>query len=253
MSKKIAGGSKAVVLDVKFGGGAFMKTPESARALAALMIRIGAEHGQRMVAVISGMDAPLGRNVGNRLEIDEVSSLLRHPEQADADLWEVVRFLAAAGFVVAGRAETLSEGRVLAGEQVRSGAAFEKLSEIVAAQGGDPDYLNDADKPPLARMTFEVRSPRDGFVAGIDALAIGLAAMRLGAGRATKDASIDPTAGIVLQAPLGAKVRAGDSLAVLYTAREDAAREVAAEVERAIMLADAALARPPLIYETLGI
>ncbi len=251
MSKKIAGGSRAVVLDVKVGGGAFMKTRDDARALAALMVRIGAAHGQRVVAVLSDMNVPLGRSVGNRLEIDEVSRLLRSVPGVDADLIGIVRFLSAAGFLVAGRVASLAEGEALADRQVASGAAFDKFCEIVAAQGGDPAYLRHPDKPPVARVLVPVSADRSGFIARIDALAVGLAAMRLGAGRATKEDSIDPTAGVVLSVTLGQPVAAGDPLATLYASAEDTA--AADQVRQAVTISDAPPAGTPLIHETLGL
>jgi pyrimidine-nucleoside phosphorylase len=253
MSKKIAGGSRAVVLDVKVGGGAFMKTLEDARALAEMMIKIGAAYGQRVVAVLSDMNVPLGRSIGNRLEVDEVAGLLQNSTETERHLKQIVRLLSAVGFVVAGRVASLAEGEALADRQIESGAAFQKLSEIVAAQGGDTEYLRRPDKPPVAPVAWPIRSELGGFVSGIDAQGIGLAAMRLGAGRATKDDTIDPTAGIVFQTAYGHAVALGETLATLYTAREETAQEVAAQVRQAITIKDQPPQATPLIYETLGL
>ncbi|MDQ2686631.1 MAG: thymidine phosphorylase, partial [Armatimonadota bacterium] len=196
MSKKIAGGSRAVVLDVKVGGGAFMKTLDEARALAALMVRIGAAHGQRVVAVLSDMNAPLGRSVGNWLEVQEIVGLLQNHPDTEPHLAQIVRRLAALGFVVAGHTPSVEDGETLAVRQIESGAAFEKLCEIAAAQGGDAACLRHPEGMTQAPHQ-DVLASQSGFVKHIDAQAIGLAAMRLGAGRAAKDDVIDPLAGIV--------------------------------------------------------
>ena len=230
MSKKIAGGCPSIVLDVKVGGGAFMKTLPEARALAALMIKIGTAHGRKTVAVLSDMDVPLGYAVGNRVEVREVVSLLQNNAWTEPRLKTVVCTLAAAGFVLADRAASVTEGTALAQAQIASGAAFQKLSEIVAAQGGDPDYLTHASKPPVAKIKRDVRAEKSGYVQKINAEAIGLAAMRLGAGRAAKEDSIDPTAGVVLRETVGSSVTAGSIIATLYTGSEIAAREVAPQV-----------------------
>ncbi len=253
MSKKIAGGSRAVVLDVKVGGGAFMRTLSDARALAELMVRIGAAHGQRVVAVLSDMNVPLGRAVGNRLEVNEVAALLQNDTDAEPHLRELTRFLAAVGFVVAGRAASLPDGLALASDQIASGAALQKLAEMVAAQGGDADYLTHPDRPPVAPITRTVQATRAGFVSAIDAQSVGLAAMRLGAGRATKDDAVDPTAGVVLCAAPGDAVAPGDALATLFTSRADALQDAAAQIQTAVLIADVPPAPAPLIYETLGL
>lgn len=252
MSKKIAGGARAVVLDVKAGGGAFMKTREQARALAELMVRIGAAHDQRVVAVLSDMEAPLGRSVGNWLEIQEIAGLLQNDPNADARLRSLVRSLAGVGFVVGGRAGTLADGEALAEAQIKSGVAFRKLCEIVEAQGGDPEALHNLTAPPNTTVNDVVRTERGGYVTRIDALAVGLAAMRLGAGRAIKEDKIDPQAGIVLSS-LGQPVVAGDVLATLHTNDEAAVAQAAHEVRAAITVGDAPPPDVPLIYDTIGL
>ena len=253
MSKKIAGGCPSIVLDVKVGGGAFMKTLTEARALAELMIKIGAAHGRKTVAVLSDMDIPLGYNVGNRVEVREVVSLLQNNAWIEPRLKTVVCTLAAVGFLLAGRVSTLDEGVALANAQIASGAASLKLGEIVQAQGGDPDYLTHALKPPVARIKREVRAEVSGFVRQINAEAIGLAAMRLGAGRAAKEDAIDPTAGVVLRETVGCAITEGNVIATLYTSSEIAAREVSSLVWSAFEIG----AEPPpsrsVIYEIIGL
>ena len=252
MSKKIAGGSRAVVLDVKVGGGAFMKTRDQARALADLMVKIGQAHGQRIAAVLSDMDAPLGRNVGNWLEVQEIIGLLQNDPDTEPRLARMVRYLAALGFVLAGRTRNVTEGEALASRQIESGAAFETLCEIAAAQGGDTACLR---TPGVVEQapSRDVLAPQSGFVTRIDAQAVGLAAMRLGAGRAVKDDTIDPLAGIVLRVPVGGGVARGGVIATLYTNNVDAAPQAAEEVAQTFTFAP----RPPpdvsLIYETVGL
>ena len=253
MSKKIASGSRAVVLDVKVGGGAFMKTLGEAHALAALMIKIGAAHGQRVVALLSDMDAPLGFSIGNRVEVREVAGLLQNNPHTEPRLRRLVCALAGAGFVVAGVTPTWDAGQTLAARQIESGAAWAKLVEIVEAQGGDAHFLHDAAKPPLPRVTWDVKATQSGFVTRLDAQAIGLAAMRLGAGRATKEDHIDPTAGVVLRETVGRPIAAGSVLATLYMSSEDAAHEAADAVQAAFTVSPDPVPDEPLICETLGL
>jgi pyrimidine-nucleoside phosphorylase len=253
MSKKIAGGSPAILLDVKAGSGAFMKNVDEARRLAELMVKIGARHGRRVAAVLTDMNSPLGAAVGNLVEVREVSRLLQNDPGTDERLRELTRFLAGAGFLIGGRVQTLDEGQALADAQIASGAAFAKLGEIVRAQGGDPSDLDDTSPPP-AGIARDVKAGRSGFIGRIDALAIGGAAMRLGAGRPAKEDSIDPAAGIILRKTAGAPVAAGDVLATLYTNDADAA----APAERLISDAFALSSEPPrespaLIIETMGL
>ena len=253
MSKKIAGSCPFIVLDVKVGGGAFMKTLPEARALAELMIKIGAAQGRKTAAVLSDMDIPLGYSVGNRVEVREVVTLLQNHAWTEPRLKTVVCTLAAAGFLLAGRAASLAEGIALAEAQIVSGAAFQKLREIVQAQGGDTGYLDHASKPPAAKIRRDVRAETSGFIRSIHAEAIGLAATRLGAGRAAKDDAIDPTAGVVLREPVGAFIAAGHVIATLHTGSEIAAREVAAQIGAAFEIGSEPPPARDVIYEIIGL
>jgi len=253
MSKKIAGGCPFIVLDVKVGGGAFMKTLPEARSLALLMIRIAAAYGRKAVAVVSDMDIPLGYNVGNRVEVREVVSLLQNNAWAEPRLKTIVCTLAAVGFVLAGRAPSPEAGYALALAQIESGAAFEKLCEIVAAQGGDSGYLTNALKPPVARVKWEVRADRSGFVRRLDAEAVGLTAMRLGAGRAAKEDRVDPTAGVVLRETVGCEIAVGNVIATLYAANEMTARETAPLVLSAFEIGPEPTVPPSVIHEIIGL
>lgn len=253
MSKKIAGGCPSVLLDVKVGGGAFMKSLSDARALAHLMIQIGTASGRRVAAVLSDMDRPLGYSVGNRIEVREVVRLLQDDPQTEARLKGLVLTLAGAGFLLAGRVASLAEGEALAEAQIASGAAGAKLREIIAYQGGDTDYLTDDQKPPVSRFRLDVTATQSGWVQRLDAEAIGLAAMRLGAGRAAKEYLIDPAAGIVLFRTVGQPASAGETVATLYTNDEAAARAAAPLVLDAFALGPIAPDPQPVIYETIGL
>ena len=253
MSKKIAGGCPSIVLDVKVGSGAFMKSLPEARALANLMIKIGAASGRKVAAVLSDMNVPLGYTVGNRVEVREVVSLLQNNPGTEARLKTVVLTLAGAGFLLAGLVGTLAEGEALAEAQIMSGAAFGKLCEIVQYQGGNTEYLTNGLKPPIARIKWDVKAMTDGYVTHLDAEAIGLAAMRLGAGRETKDDQIDPTAGVVLCETVGKPVTAGNVIASLLTNNEIAARQAAAGVSEAFVIGPEPPVPSPVIYETIGL
>ena len=253
MSKKIAGGCPSILLDVKVGGGAFMKSLPDARALANLMIQIGAASGRRAAAVLSDMNEPLGYSVGNRVEVREIVRLLQNDSQTEMRLRGLVLTLAGAGFLLAGRADTLAQGEALAKAQIASGAAYAKLREIITYQGGDTDYLTDDAKPPIARVRLDVTATRGGWVQNLDAEAIGLAAMQLGAGRAAKEDSIDPAAGIILRRTVGQPVTPGEAVATLYTNDESAAQSVAPLVLDAFRLGPTAPDPSPVIYETIGL
>lgn len=215
MSKKIAGGADAVLLDVKAGRGAFMKTAAMAKNLASLLVKIGEAHGMYTAATITAMDSPLGRAVGNWMEVQEVAALLQG-DVCDERLREVVVRLTGEGLALAGKGGAHEVEKMLS-----TGAGWEKFQEIVEAQGGELDAF---DNPPRASAVVTVYAPAGGYVADIDALAIGRAAMRLGAGRVRKDDSIDPLAGVSIAAPVGARVAQGDPVAHLHASSHDAAQ-----------------------------
>ena len=218
MSKKIASGANAIVLDVKCGSGAFMKTAEDATALAQAMVEIGEHVGRTTVALVTDMDRPLGNKVGNSLEVIEAVEVLRGT--APADIADTCLELAANMLMLAGKG-TLDECRTLAQHNIDNGAAFEKLCQMVEAQGGDSSVLRDTSRFAQAPCVHEVRAPRDGFVYHMNTEEVGTAAAALGAGRETIEASIDPTAGIDLARKTGDAVKAGDVLATLYSSEEE--------------------------------
>lgn len=214
MSKKLASGSDAIVLDVKTGNGAFMKDYASARALAEEMVSIGTLAGKRTSAVITDMDQPLGYAVGNSLEVVEAIELLSGggPE----DLKEVVFALGAQMLLLGGRAEHEETARQMMQTAIDDGSALDKLAAFVRAQGGDDAYVYDTARFPKARFVQKVTAETDGFVQRILAEEIGTACMTLGGGRETKESVIDPAVGIVLQKKNGDFVSAGETLALIY-------------------------------------
>lgn len=224
MSKKLAAGADVIVLDVKAGSGAFMKTEEDAVALAKMMVQIGNGAGRKTCAVVTDMSQPLGYCVGNILEVQEAIGALRG--NGAEDLMDASYTLAAQMLVGAGRAADFKDGYRLAQEAVADGRAFEKFCEFIAAQGGDESYARNPGKFPLAAVTFEIKAKESGYVYAMQTEEIGMASLVLGAGRETKESKVDLTAGIRMCVKIGDYVEAGDLLAVLYTS--DMARAVAA-------------------------
>ena len=225
MGKKLAANDDCIVLDVKSGSGAFMKTPEESRELARLMVDIGKRAGKKTMALITNMDLPLGRAIGNSLEVIEAIEVLsgRGPE----DLIELSVALAASILQLAdmGTKEACEE-RVR--EALQSGRALDTFARMVGAQGGDPTWITDPSKFPTATYQREVSAPRDGYITRVDTEGYGTAALLLGAGRNTKEDVIDMTAGIRLFKKTGDYVKAGETVACLYTSGEgllDAAEE----------------------------
>lgn len=218
MSKKIAAGADRILLDVKCGSGAFMKTAEAAIELAQAMVEIGEQVGRTTAALVTNMNRPLGRGIGNAIEVAEACATLSG--EGPEDLTAVCVELAAGMLELAGKG-TLAECRDLAREQIASGAGLAKLAEMVEAQRGDASYITDSSRFAPAAFSREVRAETDGWVAGMDTERCGIASVALGAGRATKEDSIDYAAGIVLAKKPGDAVRAGDVLATLFTEHEE--------------------------------
>ncbi len=214
MGKKLASGTRNIVLDVKYGSGAFMKTAESAEELAESMVKIGRRCGRNIAALITDMDTPLGYAVGNSLEVIEASEVLlgRGPE----DLCEVSLSIAACLLSLA-RGTEEKKARAEAEAALSSGAAFEKFAEWIVAQGGDPEFARDPEKLGAAKYSCEVTSESDGYIEKTDAELIGLASLALGAGRATKDSEIDLKAGIILSKKRGDRVSRGERVATLFS------------------------------------
>lgn len=219
MSKKIAAGADAIVLDVKTGAGAFMKTEEDAENLARAMVRIGNNVGRQTMAVISDMSQPLGHAIGNALEVEEAIETLKG--QGPADLTELVLVLGSQMVVLAKKADTLEEARAMLLEVMNNGKALAKFKDFLNNQGGDGSVVDDVTKLPQAKYKIEVPAKEAGVVSHIVADEIGIAAMLLGAGRATKEDEIDLAVGLMLNKKVGDPVAVGDSLVTIYSNRED--------------------------------
>jgi len=214
LSKKLAAGIDALVLDVKVGAGAFMKKKSDAALLARSLVAIGKRAGKKVIALLTDMDQPLGTHVGNTLEVIESAEVLKG--HVKNDLSELSFELAAHMLVLGEAARDMPAARRRVRELVDKGAALRKFQEVVAAQGGDPLALEDYARMPAARRTEDVRAPCPGVIQRIDAEEVGIAAMLLGAGRATVDSVIDHGAGIVLRHKVGEAVQEGTPLATLY-------------------------------------
>jgi pyrimidine-nucleoside phosphorylase len=219
ISKKVAGGSDAIVLDVKAGSGAFMKTHAEARHLADELVRVGEALGKRVTAVLTEMDEPLGCAVGNAIEVREAIEVLHG--RGPADLVEDCMLLGAKMLVLGGLACDEDEGRIHLAEAIADGRALATFRRWVAAQGGDAGVADDPSLLPLSPCSRVMRAAEDAVVAGFDAEGVGRAAMALGAGRAKADDAVDHGAGVLLHAKRGDPVSAGDAVATLYAASED--------------------------------
>ena len=249
MSKKIAEGIGGLVLDVKTGGGAFMKTLEASRQLASTLVEIGKASGVRTEALVTRMDAPLGRAVGHASEIIECIDTLKG--QGPADVEELSVLLAARMLVLAGVEgdQPAAETRVRAA--LSSGAGLAKLGEIIENQGGDPRVLDDYSRLPSAPDRQAVGATADGFVAGLAAESIGRAAVALGAGRSRLDDEVDHGVGIDVRARVGSEVRAGEPVLVLHHRRGRGLVEALSLVQQAVRIGDRPLSSTPLVLETI--
>lgn len=244
MSKKIAAGSDAIVLDVKTGAGAFMKTAEDAKELAHAMVSIGNNVGRKTMAVISDMSQPLGFAIGNSLEVKEAIDTLKG--KGPKDLEELCLALGRQMVFLANKADSLEEAEEKLKEVIRNGKALEKFKEFIANQGGDASVVDHPEKLPQAKYLIEVPAKDDGVVAEIVADEIGTAAMWLGAGRATKESEIDLAVGLMLNKKIGDAVKAGESLVTIHANREDV-NNVIEKIYANIRIADQAHA-PVLVH-----
>ena len=246
MSKKIAAGADAIVLDVKVGDGAFMKTIEDARELAELMLELGRHAGREVACVLTDMDQPLGCAVGNALEIRETIATLRGDGPPDFE--ELVLSAGAHLLALSDLGIDEAAGRERAAAAIQDGSALELYERWIAAQGGDPAEGS----LPSAPVVRDVPAPQGGYVAAIGAVDIGMAALRLGAGRQTKDDEIDHSVGVVCLKKRGDAVAAGETLARVHARDDEAAARAVDEVLAAYAFADTAPAPTPIVLETIG-
>lgn len=247
MSKKIAAGADAIVLDVKTGAGAFMKTNEEAEALAHAMVKIGNNVGRKTMAIISDMSQPLGFAIGNALEVKEAIDTLKG--EGPADLTELVLTLGSQMVVLAKKANTLEEARKMLIEVIENGKALEKFKIFLKNQGGDPAVVDNPEKLPQAKYKIDVPAQKSGFVSNIVADEIGVAAMLLGAGRATKEDKIDLAVGLMLRKKVGDKVEKGETLVTIYANSEDVENVIAKIYENITISSNAK--QPVLIYKVI--
>ncbi len=250
MSKKLAEGIDALVLDVKVGSGAFMKTQVEARRLAQAMVGIGRRMDKKVQALITDMNQPLGYAIGNALEIMEASQTLQNA--GPADLTKLSLELAARMIFLGKKAATLEEARMLAEKHLVDGSAYKKLKQAVTAQGGNPQALDKFELLPNATGMREITSPRAGYVRRINAQDIGISSNMIGAGRDKKEDSIDPAVGIILEVKIGEKVDAGSVLCRLYYTKEDRVDEAADMVEDAFHISAQKPDERDLILEVVG-
>jgi pyrimidine-nucleoside phosphorylase/thymidine phosphorylase len=250
MSKKIAVGLDAMILDVKVGSGAFMKKQVDARRLAQLMVGIGRRLDKRVQALITDMNQPLGYAVGNALEVMEVSQTLQN--SGPIDLTRLSLELAARMIHLGKVAATLDEAREIAQTKLLDGSGYRKLKEVIAAQGGNPLVLDHFDLLPNATGMREIVSPRGGYVSAIDAEDIGRAVMMIGGGREAKEDYIDPAVGIILEVKTGEKIEAGSVLCRLYHTSETNVDDAADLVEGAFRISSSAPDQREIILEVVG-
>jgi pyrimidine-nucleoside phosphorylase len=249
LSKKLAEGIDALVLDVKVGQGAFMKDLEHARRLASALVRVGTRSGKRVVALLTRMDAPLGATVGNALETREAIDVLF--ERAPDDLVECTLALAVEMLLLGGRSASRDQARDMIHDVIRSGRAADKMRELILAQDGDPSVVDHPDRLPTAPLVETVVSKADGWVSGIDALEIGSSSVALGAGRIRADQAVDPAVGIVICAKPGARVRPGSPLAQLHVRTAGQASQIRERVANALQIASEAPKPEPLVLERI--
>ena len=249
MSKKIAGGADAIVLDVKAGSGAFMKSEADAHALAAIMVDIGKLLKRRIVALISDMNQPLGRAVGNALELREAIETLHGGGPTDF----AEHCLTVAGHMLrlGSKAATLDEGCALAESLIRDGRAWQKFVDLVQAQGGDVSQVENPGRLPRASISRDVPSPRGGYLARVDALETGLTAVALGAGREKKGDPIDYAVGVEIHAKVGDQVEAGQPLYTIHANDERRRAEAEERLLRAVSFSDSPVEPLPLFYGTI--
>lgn len=249
MSKKLAGGADAIVLDVKTGNGAFMKDRENAKKLAEAMVSIGKEVGRNTAAYITDMNQPLGKAVGNALEVKEAVKTLRG--EGPEDLTELCVELGAGMLKLAGKVENEAEGKEILRENLKNGKALDKFAEMITAQGGSANIIEDLSLLPTADNTLAVKAERSGYVSEIKALDVGLSAMILGAGRENKESEIDLAVGLELNKKIGDKIKEGENLAVLHYNEDENLKEAKDKLLNAFTITEDKAAKKELLYEII--
>ena len=250
MSKKLAAGADAIVLDVKTGSGAFMKEEKDARALAEEMVRIGNNAGRKTIAVISDMDQPLGCAVGNALEVKEAINTLNG--HGPADFVELCLTLGSQMLLAGGRAQSQKAAREMLQEAIDTGSALKKLAEFVKAQGGDSRAVYDTELLPKARLVQPIPAPASGYVSRIVCDEVGICSLMLGGGRETKESEIDLSVGLILCKKVGDRVEAGEPLAMLHANDPDKAAQAEERFLAACSISETIAAKSPMIKAILS-
>ena len=248
MSKKLAAGSHTIVLDVKCGSGAFMKTPEDAKILAEEMVKIGKNNGRNMAAIITDMNTPLGKNIGNSLEVIEAVEILKGNGTEDL---KFVACALASEIVSLSKNISIEEATTLVNTAISTGKAYEKFKEWIVAQGGNKNWIENPDLFPKAEYKEEIKAEKDCFIASMDAEEIGVSSVILGAGREKKEDAIDFSAGIILNKKSGDKITNGDIIATLYTNNKDSLKTSKEKFISSIKFSNEQPEKIPLIYETI--
>jgi len=249
MSKKLAEGIDALVLDVKTGSGAFMKSQEDAEFLAQLMVETGERMSKRVAALITDMDQPLGNMVGNALEVVEVVDVLRG--EGPSDLRELCVELAAWMLMLGGAATDLEAAKRKSADFISSGQAFDRFRQMVELQGGDPHVIDDPKRLPQAKRTSQIHSDKSGYLSAIQCEQVGTACVILGGGREKKEDSVDPSVGIVLHKKVGDQVAAGESIATIYYNSETRAQRARQLVEASCRISEEIPAKRPLVHKVI--
>ena len=249
MSKKIAAGADAIVLDVKCGSGAFMKDLPSAQSLARQMVQIGRSLGRRVSAVLSSMAQPLGLLIGNALEVKEAIAVLKG--ETGGDLLEVSLELGSRMLLLTDAVSSVEEGKTLLRRQIETGAGLDQLERLITQQGGDAAVLKDPDRLPNAAASLEVRAAKSGYLCAMDTASIGHTSVLLGAGRVKKTDAIDPAAGIAMAVRLGDFVQEGQLLGTLYARNDGLCAQGAALFASAFTFSEEKPTLPPLILDII--
>ncbi|MBI9071239.1 MAG: thymidine phosphorylase [Melioribacteraceae bacterium] len=250
MSKKLAEGIDGLVLDVKTGSGAFMKKMSDAKTLAESLINTAKEFDKKVLAMITDMNQPLGNYIGNWLEVYESAKVLQG--EYVEDLCTVTHNLAGAMIFLGGKAKSIEEGIQISEEMVKSGKAYDKFLEVVKIQKGDINLIKNLESYPKAKFSDKVLAEKDGYLKSVDNYEIGMAALDLGAGRATKEDIIDPKAGIIFNPKIGMKIKKGDVIAEIFTDRKKMIDKVKTRISNSIELSNNKVSKPKLIKSILS-
>ncbi|MEX2347757.1 MAG: thymidine phosphorylase [Balneolaceae bacterium] len=249
MSKKLAEGIDALVLDVKAGSGAFMKTIEDAIKLGRALVGIGTQFKKETIAYVTNMNQPLGYKIGNWLEVEECIDAM-HGEGPD-DIMEITYLLSGTMIYLGGKAESVKEGIEISKKQIENGQAFQKWLDIVEEQGGDVEIIKSPNKYPKAGYEFEIKSDKDGFVSEMDSFEIGMASVELGAGRRKKEDDVDPQAGIILKKKIGDKISKGETILTGYTNKPSTIEAASDQLFGAVTIAEAKPEEVNLVSHTI--